>query len=87
MNYTESCNLRKNLPNIVKDKWIVKLEKLCHIIKELDNTHQQNLFIVISLMVIFYLNKEFYLLVIWDLCKPVEDFKSKIYKFIIFYII
>ncbi len=66
MNYTESCNLRKNLPNIVKDKWIVKLEKLCHIIKGLDNIHQQNLFIVISIMVIFYLNKEFYLLVIWD---------------------
>ncbi len=43
MGYAENGNLRKNLPNIVKDKWVVKLRKLYNIIKGLDHIHQQKL--------------------------------------------
>ena len=43
MRYAENGSLRKNLQNIVKDKWIVKLLKLRDIISRLDTVHQQKL--------------------------------------------
>ena len=43
MDYAENSSLKKNLQNIVKDKWIIKLKKLYDIIKGLDNIHQQKL--------------------------------------------
>ncbi len=43
MKFAKSGNLRKALPNIVNDKWIVKLEKLNYIISGLDKIHQQKL--------------------------------------------
>jgi len=41
MKYTEDGSLRKNLQNIVKDKWIIKLSKLHRIINGLENIHKQ----------------------------------------------
>ncbi len=43
MKYAEHGNLKKNLSNIVKSKWLVKLEKLYFLIFGLNNIHQQNL--------------------------------------------
>jgi len=43
MKYAEHGSLRKNLQNIVKDKWIVKLIRLYQIISGLDTIHQQKL--------------------------------------------
>ncbi len=41
MEYAEHGSLRKNLQNIVEDRWIIKLIKLYRIIDGLDNMHQQ----------------------------------------------
>ena len=43
MRYAEDGSLRKNLQNIVKNKWIVKLLKLQEIIGVLNTIHQKNL--------------------------------------------
>ena len=43
MNYAKNGNLKKSLPVIIKDKWIVKLKKLYDIIKGLNSIHQQKL--------------------------------------------
>jgi len=43
MKYAEGGNLRKYLPNVIKDRWIVKLEKLQEIISGLKSIHQQKL--------------------------------------------
>ena len=43
MQYAVNGSLRKNLQNIVKDKWIVKLFKLKDIISGLNTVHQQQL--------------------------------------------
>jgi len=43
MKYAENGSLRKNLQNIVKDKWVVKLRRLQEIIIGLEKIHQQNL--------------------------------------------
>jgi len=43
MRYAENGSLRKNLQNIVKDKWVVKLRRLQEIIIGLEKIHQQNL--------------------------------------------
>jgi len=40
MKYAEDGSLRKNLQNIVKDKWIIKLRKLYQIIDGLEDIHQ-----------------------------------------------
>ncbi len=76
MNYAEKGNLRKNLPNIVKEKWLVKLERLYYIVKGLENIHQQkfvhcdfhhgNILLEQNILSISNLG----------LCKPVEDFQS-----------
>src|SRR6266540_5551329 len=43
MKYAENGSLRKNLQNIVKDKWVIKLRKLQDIISGLNTIHQQKL--------------------------------------------
>ncbi len=39
MRYAENGSLKKNLQNIAKDKWIVKLRKLQEIISGLETIH------------------------------------------------
>ncbi len=77
MEYAENGSLRKNLQNIVKEKWIVKLRKLQEIISGLEIIHQQNL-IHCDFHHGNILNQE-YSLSISDLglCKPVEYFESR----------
>ncbi len=41
MRYAKGDSLRKKLPNIVRDKWIIKLKKLYHIISGLNMIHHQ----------------------------------------------
>ena len=41
MRYAENGSLRKNLKDIVKDRWINKLIKLKDIISGLNTVHQQ----------------------------------------------
>ena len=56
MKYAKNNNLRKNLSNIVKDKWIIKLLQLNNIISGLEKIHKyikRILFIVIFIMIIF----------------------------------
>ncbi len=43
MRYAKDGSLKKNLSNIVKDKWIIKLKKLQEIISGLNIIHQQKL--------------------------------------------
>ena len=43
MSYAKDGSLKKSLPNIINDKWIIKLLKLHSIIKGLDTIHQQNM--------------------------------------------
>ena len=43
MRYAEDGSLRKNLQNIVKNKWVIKLLKLQDIISGLNKIHQQQL--------------------------------------------
>ncbi len=43
MNYVKDGSLRKVLPDVVKDKWIVKLMKLYSIIKGLNTIHKQKM--------------------------------------------
>jgi len=76
MEYAKDGSLRKNLQNIVKDKWIVKLSKLKEIISELNKIHQQKL-IHCDLHHGNILDQN-YCLSISDLglCKPVEYFRS-----------
>src|SRR5688572_15168299 len=79
MSYAKDGSLKKSLPNIINDKWIIKLKKLVSIIRGLDIIHQQNVIhcdfhhgnILNS-----YSNS---ILSISDLglCKPVEYFQSK----------
>ncbi len=78
MKYAKEGSLRKNLPNIVKDKWIVKLYKLHSIISGLNAIHQQKM-IHCDFHHGNILNSDFtYILSISDLglCKPVEYFQS-----------
>ena len=53
MDFADDGNLRKYLPKIIKENWFYKLYKLRTIITGLNGIHQQNLFIVIFMMVIF----------------------------------
>ena len=43
MKYAKNSNLRNNLLNIIKNKWIIKLLQLNNIISGLDEIHQKNL--------------------------------------------
>src|SRR6266498_5961656 len=77
MEYAENGSLRRNLQNIVKEKWIVKLRKLQEIISGLEIIHQQNL-----IHCDFYhsnILNQTYSLSISDLglCKPVKYFESR----------
>ena len=75
MNCAINGSLRKNLQNIVKDKWIVKLLKLQDIIHGLNAIHQQQL-IHCDFHHGNILDQENFM-VISDLglCKPVEYFQ------------
>ena len=53
MRYAEDGSLRKNLQNIFKSKWIVKLRKLQEIIRGLSIIHQQELVHCDFILVIF----------------------------------
>ena len=76
MKYAEDGSLRKNLQNIVKDKWIVKLMKLQEIISGLNTIHQQKL-VHCDFHHGNILNQQ-NVLSISDLglCKPVQYFQS-----------
>jgi serine/threonine protein kinase len=76
MNYAENGNLRKNLQNIVKDKWIVKLKKLHHTILGLNNIHQQKLVHCDFHHGNILLNQGSLSISDLGLCKPVESFQS-----------
>ena len=43
MKYARNNDLRKNLSNIVKEKWVIKLLQLNNIISGLEEIHQKNL--------------------------------------------
>src|SRR6266540_2491407 len=76
MKYAENGSLRKNLQNIVKDKWVIKLRKLQDIISGLNTIHQQKLihcdFHHGNILI------QPYSLPISDLglCKPIEYYQS-----------
>ncbi len=76
MEYAENGSLRKNLQNLVKEKWIVKLRKLEEIINGLEIIHQQKL-IHCDFHHGNILNQK-YSLSISDLglCKPVQYFQT-----------
>ncbi len=76
MDYAENGNLRKNLPNIINDKWIVKLRKLYYIIKGLDEIHQQKLVHCDFHHGNILLEQKILSISDLGLCKPVEDFQS-----------
>src|SRR6266542_2448940 len=77
MEYAENGSLRKNLKNIVKEKWIVKLRKLQEIISGLEIIHQQNL-IHCDFHHGNILNQTYRLSISdLELCKPVEYFESR----------
>ena len=77
MKYAKNSNLRKNLLNIVKDRWIIKLLQLNNIISGLDEIHQKSL-IHCDFHHGNILNIHNKVLSISDLglCKPVEYFQS-----------
>ena len=76
MNYAKDGNLKKNLQNIVKDKWIFKLKKLFYIIKGLNNIHQQKLVHCDFHHGNILLNQGSLSISDLGLCKPVESFQS-----------
>ncbi|CAI2175962.1 12404_t:CDS:1 [Funneliformis geosporum] len=77
MKYAKNGNLRKNLLDIIKNRWIIKLKKLHNIISELDEIHQKKL-IHCDFHHGNILNLRANILSISDLglCKPVEYFQS-----------
>src|SRR5688572_22372814 len=75
MRYAENGSLKKNLQNIVKDKWIVKLLKLQDIISGLNTVHQQQL-IHCDFHHGNILDRRFSMLISdLGLCKPIEYFQ------------
>ncbi|CAI2191951.1 3843_t:CDS:1, partial [Funneliformis geosporum] len=84
MKYAKNSSLKKNLLNIVKDKWIIKLKQLYNIISGLNEIHQKKL-IHCDFHYGNILNIRFKILSISDLglCKPVKYFqfskKNEIY--------
>ncbi len=75
MKYAEDGSLRKNLQNIIEDKWIIKLRKLQRIISELNTIHQQNL-VHCDFHHGNILNQQSKLFISdLGLCKPVEYFQ------------
>ena len=77
MEYATKNNLRKNLSNIVKDKWIIKLLQLNNIINGLEEIHQKNL-IHCDFHHGNILNIKTNILSISDLglCKPVDYYQT-----------
>ncbi len=76
MKYAEHGSLRKNLQNIVKDKWIVKLIRLYQIISGLDTIHQQKLIHCDFHHGNILSQKRILSISDLGLCKPVEYFQS-----------
>jgi len=77
MEYAENGSLRKNLQNLVKERWIVKLRKLQEIISGHEIIHQQKL-IHCDFHHGNILDQEYSLSVSdLGLCKPVEYFESR----------
>src|SRR5688572_20448912 len=75
MRYAENGSLRKNLQNIVKDKWINKLLKLKDIISGLDTIHQKQL-IHCDFHHGNILDQKYFMSISdLGLCKPVEYFQ------------
>ncbi len=88
MQYENGGKLRKNknLPNIVKNKWIIKLKKLHYIISELNAIHQQNLVycdLHSNAILIPYSNKNILSISNFESCKPIATSKT-IYSILIF---
>ncbi|CAI2172499.1 9570_t:CDS:2 [Funneliformis geosporum] len=77
MNYARKGSLKKILPEIIKQKWIIKLLRLLSIINGLNEIHQQHL-IHCDFHHGNILNTTQRILSISDLglCKPVEYFQS-----------
>src|SRR5690349_13330611 len=77
MKYANNNNLRKNLLNKIKDKWIIKLLQLNNIISGLEKIHQKNL-IYCDFHHGNILNIQNYILSISDLglCKPVNYYQT-----------
>src|SRR6266498_57359 len=76
MNYAKNGSLRKNLPNIIKNKWVVKLKKLYYIISGLNTIHQQK-FVHCDFHHGNILDQDYFLSISdLGLCKPVEYFQS-----------
>ena len=76
MEHAENGSLRKNLQNIVKEKWIVKLRKLQEIIIGLNTIHQQKLIHCDFHHGNILLEKESLSISDLGLCKPVEYFQT-----------
>src|SRR6266542_3423601 len=75
MKYVENGSLRKNLQNIVKEKWMVKLLRLYQIISGINTIHQKNL-VHCDLHHGNILNQQKYCFISdLGLCKPVEYFQ------------
>ena len=80
MKYAENNNLRKNLSNIVKDKWIIKLLQLNNIINGLEEIHQKNLIHCDFHHGNILLEEKSLSISDLGLCKPVEYFQSSFRK-------
>ncbi len=80
MRYAEKGSLKRNLQDIVKDKWIVKLLKLQEIIIGLEKIHQQKL-VHCDFHHGNILNQEKKLSISdLELCKPIKYFESTFKK-------
>ena len=75
MKYAENSSLRKNLQNIIKDKWMDKLRKLYYIIKGIDNIHQQKLIHCDIHHGNILFEQKYLSISDLGLCKPVENFQ------------
>jgi len=78
MDYLEKSSFKKDLSNIVKNKWIVKLMKLYSIINGLDAIHEQEIIhcdLHHGNILIPYSNHSLFISDL-GLCKPIEYFQS-----------
>ena len=75
MQYAENGSLKKNLQNIVKDRWINKLLKLKDIISGLNTIHQKQLIHCDFHHGNILDQKHFMFISDLGLCKPVEYFQ------------
>ncbi|CAI2177888.1 4077_t:CDS:1 [Funneliformis geosporum] len=77
MKYAKNSNLKENLLNIIKDKWIIKLRKLFNIISGLNEIHQKKLiYCDFHHGNILNLKDNIFSISDLGLCKPVEYFQT-----------